>query len=258
MVGHGWTVKKLRRWIKQVFKCEVSRKVLLQILKQGDLSWKKCQKVLGKAKPEQRAAYIDQFQRLFAQVCQNEVLLIYVDEAHIHREMDLGYTWSPVGQRAWRVSDCPSLSDRVNWYGAYDFSRGRCMIWQDGKCNGDNTLHFLHHLKSWIGDVPLPVVLVWDGASYHRDKRVRTLASQLGLTLMPLPGYSPDLNPIEALWHWMREEVTRNYCHVSIRELLDACIAFIDLINRDPIQLISRLWPKFDLNPEYEKLLVSK
>ena len=38
--------------------------------------------------------------------------------------MDRGYIWSPVGQRAWRMSDCPSLSERVNWYGAYDFTIG--------------------------------------------------------------------------------------------------------------------------------------
>ncbi|MCB0198496.1 MAG: transposase [Anaerolineae bacterium] len=28
--------------------------------------------------------------------------------------------------------------------------------------------------------------------------------------MMPLPGYSPDLNPIEGLWKWMREEVTQH------------------------------------------------
>ncbi len=248
----------MRGWVKKVFQADVSRKVLYQVLQQGELSWKKCQKVLGRANPEKRAAYISQFQELFTQVCEQKVLLLYVDEAHIHREMDLGYTWSPVGERAWRVSDCPSLSDRLNWYGVYDFSRGRCMIWQDEKCNGDKTLLFLHQLKKWIGEVACPVVIVWDGASYHRDKRVQALATELNLTLKPLPGYSPDLNPIEGLWHWMRDEVTKDFCHPTVQALLEACLAFIDRINLDSIQLVARLWPRFDLNPAYEKLLVSK
>ena len=55
----------------------------------------------------------------------------------------------------------------------------------------------------------------------------------------------------------MREDVTKNYCHNTMRELFDACKAFIDGINADPEQLISRLWPIFELDPEYEKLLVS-
>ena len=82
-------------------------------------------------------------------------------------------------------------------------------------------------------------------------------AAELGFTLQPLPGYSPDLNPIEGLWKWMREEVTRNHCHLTMRELFDACKAFIDRINAAPDQLLTRLWPKFDLDPDYEKLLLS-
>ncbi len=55
----------------------------------------------------------------------------------------------------------------------------------------------------------------------------------------------------------MREEVTKDFCHPSVQALMEACLAFIDRINLDPIHLIARLWPRFDLNPDYEKLLVS-
>jgi len=124
-------------------------------------------------------------------------------------------------------------------------------------CNGDKTLLFLHQLKKWVGEVDCPVVIVWDGAFYHRDKRVQALATELNFILRPLPGYSPDLNPIEGLWHWMREEVTKDFCHSSVQALMEACLAFIDRINLDPLHLVSRLWPRFDLEPDYEKLLVS-
>ena len=70
-------------------------------------------------------------------------------------------------------------------------------------------------------------------------------------------GFYPDLNRIEGLWKWMREEVTCNHCHDSMRHLFDACKAFIDRINRDPTKLAYRLWPKFELDQDYEKLLVS-
>lgn len=56
----------------------------------------------------------------------------------------------------------------------------------------------------------------------------------------------------------MREEVTQNHCYTTMRALFDACKSFIDTINLDPVQLISRLWPKFDLDPDFEKLLFSK
>lgn len=255
--GHGWSVKKVRQWLKETFGRDLSRSTLNALLKKKGLSWKKCQKVLKKANPSQRAAFVAHLQDLFEQVCEEEIRLIYLDEAHFHRDLDLGYTWSPTGQPAWRVSDCPPLRDRINWYGAYDFSQGQCFIWHDGACNGQNTIKFLHHLADWLGDVSCPVVIIWDGAPCHRAKMVQQAAASLGFLLKPLPGYSPDLNPIEGLWKWMREEVTQGHCHASMSQLFDACTSFIARINLDPEQIISRLWPKFDLDPDFEKLLLS-
>ena len=260
--GHNWTVKKLRCWIRQVFGQEVSRRTVSKLLKQNGLSWKKCQKVLGKANPEKRAAFIQEFQALFARVCREEVRLLYIDESHFHRDMDLGYTWAETGKPAWRLSDCPPLKDRIDWYGAYDFSQGHCLLWSPegspGNCNGDNTCKFLRRLSDWLGPITCPVVIIWDGAPCHRAKTVQAQAAELGLTLLRLPGYSPDLNPIEGLWKWMREEVTHNHCYATMRNLFDACKNFIASINADPVQIISRLWPKFDLDPEFEQLLLSK
>lgn len=243
--------------MKDVFRCDVSRNLLRTLLKDNGLSWKKCQKLLAKAKPAQRQAYIEAFQIRFQQLCRSEIRIIYIDEAHFHRDLDLGYTWAPRGEPTWCLSDCPRLADRINWYGAYDFSQGQCFIWNEGACNGDNTVKFLRHLKLWLGDSLLPVVIIWDGAPCHRAKIVHTAAAALGFTLVSLPAYSPDLNPIEGLWKWMREDVTQHHCYSTMRDLFDACKAFVDRINLDPERLIARLWPKLELNPDFEKLLVS-
>ena len=53
----------------------------------------------------------------------------------------------------------------------------------------------------------------------------------------------------------MRQEVTRGFCHGSVAQLIGACQAFIACVNRDPIALIDRLWPKFELDPEFEEKL---
>lgn len=255
--GYGWSLKKLQAWVAHVFGLTISRGALRRLLKRNGLSWKKCQKLLGKANPEKRAAFMQEYLALFEQLCAGQIRLVYIDESHFHREMDLGYTWAPVGERAWRISDCPRLADRINWYGAYDFSNGQCFIWNEGACNGENTVKFLQHLKAWLGHSPLPTVIIWDGAPCHRAKIVQAAAAELDFTLMPLPGYSPDLNPIEGLWKWMRQDVTNNHCYPTMRALFDACKGFINRINLDPDAIIARLWPKFVLNPVIEKLLVS-
>ena len=55
----------------------------------------------------------------------------------------------------------------------------------------------------------------------------------------------------------MREEVTQHHSYKTMRDLFLACKNFIDRINDDPDALVKRLWPKLDLDPEFEKLLIS-
>ena len=56
--------------------------------------------------------------------------------------------------------------------------------------------------------------MIWDNAPAHRGEPVREYlrAPGLGLRLINLPGYSPDFNPDEAVWGWVREEATGNLC----------------------------------------------
>ena len=239
----------------QAFGLRAGRNSIRRVLRRAKLTWKKVKKLLGKAKPEKRAAHVQELLRLFAGVCDGEVILIYVDEVHIHRDLDLGYTWGRKGQRLWRVSDCPSLSDRLNGYGAYDFTNGECLLWQDGWCNGQQTVQFLRALASWRAGKAGRLVLVWDNAPCHVAKVVTAEAARLEIEVVNLPGYSPDLNPIERLWDWMREDVSRGFCHTSVAQLVAACQAFIERINGDPVALVDRLWPKFELHPVFEEKL---
>ena len=112
-------------------------------LHRAGLTWKKCKKLLGKANPAKREDFLRRFEALYRQMCDGRVILIYVDEAHFHRDLDLGYSWGRKGERLWQVSNCPGLSEKINWYGAYNFTQGSCLIWNEGQCNSTHTAQFL-------------------------------------------------------------------------------------------------------------------
>lgn len=155
------------------------------------------------------------------------------------------------------MSDCPSLSERINWYGAYNFTEGSCFIWNEGNCNTAHTAEFLEHVANWTGSRDRRVIVIWDRAPWHRPKLLHEKAAELNMELIELPSYSPDLNPMEALWKWMREEVTQHHCYQSLKTLFTACWQFIDAINNDPLAVVDRLWPRFELDPDMEKLRFS-
>lgn len=66
------------------------------------------------------------------------------------------------------------------------------------------------------------VVLVWDGAGYHVAKALRVPAN---LTLVGLPPYSPELNPVERLWRYLRQRHWSNRVYDDIEALEEAALA---------------------------------
>ena len=58
-------------------------------------------------------------------------------------------------------------------------------------------------LEQFSGELPTGVhaVLIWDGAGFHTGK---DLVVPGNVSLIRLPPYSPELNPAENLWHYLR------------------------------------------------------
>lgn len=54
-----------------------------------------------------------------------------------------------------------------------------------------------------------PITLVLDNARYQRNAVVQSLAQELHITLLFLPGYSPNLNLIERLWKFIKRHTLR-------------------------------------------------
>jgi transposase len=68
------------------------------------------------------------------------------------------------------------------------------------------------------------VVLVLDGAGWHRAK---ALAVPANITLMYLPPYSPELNPVERLWLYIKRNTIRNRIYLTLDELQNSICDFL-------------------------------
>jgi hypothetical protein len=62
---------------------------------------------------------------------------------------------------------------------------------------------------------------------------------------------------VEALWRWLREDVTYHHCHAGLDDLIRRVAAFQARINQEPYALANRLRGKDHLDPEEEKLRFS-
>ena len=86
-------------------------------------------------------------------------------------------------------------------------------------------------------------VLVCDGAGWHRTGG--RLVVPTNITLLPLPGYAPELNPIENVWAYIRGNFLNITVWDTYDEIVDACCrawnTFITDITR-VASVTSRTW----------------
>lgn len=66
----------------------------------------------------------------------------------------------------------------------------------------------------WFSTMLLPSVsrgsvIVMDNARFHQKKVLHELAGQAGCHVLFLPPYSPDLNPIEIFWAWLKARLRK-------------------------------------------------
>jgi transposase len=58
-----------------------------------------------------------------------------------------------------------------------------------------------------LPDLPPNAVIVMDNASFHRKNALRRIIDNTDFSLLFLPPYSPDLNPIEHFWAWIKRKL---------------------------------------------------
>ena len=65
------------------------------------------------------------------------------------------------------------------------------------------------------------VIMIWDRAGFHTSNNVRVPEN---VTLIHLPAYSPQLNPIEKLWQYLRKHYWSNRVYADYDALRGAAI----------------------------------
>ena len=114
----------------------------------------------------------------------------------------------------------------------------------DGYFNAPEVSAFLRDLLRHLrGDV----VVLWDGGPSHKGPAIRQLlAAYPRLTLERLPAYTPDLNPVEWAWSWLKYGKMANSPSLSVAEVEGKVTEHLIDLKHDP-QLLRKLWDGSDL-----------
>ena len=177
--------------------------------------------------------YQDGFQNGFPSILipKRRGRFFFFDEANI--------SWCPESGRIYRISgteykvNTPGRNETKYILGSleYPFCGGLYEIYSH-KRNQEFRKHLEHLMEMYPDDY---LFIYRDNASSHVTPMLDEflLSNRDRLILVPSPTYSPNLNLIERLWHYMRDNITRSHFYIT----LDAkCLALIKWLETLPIQ----------------------
>lgn len=99
----------------------------------------------------------------------------------------------------------PSGRKRLNVLGALDaLTKELIMVVNETTLTAETVCELLSKLALHVGEGAITVVL--DNARYQRCALVQAHAAALGIEVLYLPSYSPQLNLIERLWRFVRKD----------------------------------------------------
>jgi len=92
-------------------------------------------------------------------------------------------------------------------------------------------------------------ILIWlDGASYYTSPWLREKLKGTRIVIPDLPPYSPNLNLIERLWKFFKQEIVYNQYYEKYADFVEACKGFFRCRTKYKEKLRSRLTEKFQLH----------
>jgi putative transposase len=104
-----------------------------------------------------------------------------------------------------------------NCFGFYALM-GRSVLRFIGKGNQETMRQMLQAIRA-ANEEAETIVVVWDNHSAHLTASVQAKARELGIVLVNLPPYSPDLNPIERIWKQVKKAISEQALIKTVEEL---------------------------------------
>lgn len=161
---------------------------------------------------------------------------MFEDEAGFGRINKPKYCWCAKGVRP--TTPCHHIREYRYAYGAVEPQTGESFFLVLPYCNTICMNVYLRELsKKYPDDF---ILLVADGAAWHKSKG---LELQSNIEILPLPPYTPEMNPIEPIWKELRKRGFRNEIFVTLEKVVERLCETICSLTNDTVKSITgRQW----------------
>ena len=180
-----------------------------------------------KACKEQQDKWIAEYRDLKANLPEDETIC-FTDGVHPTHNVQPAYGWIRKGLR----KEIPSNTgrSRINLSGAVDMISHKVIVQEDKTLNAESTINFFKKIEAAY-PTKSKVHVFCDNAGYYKNQAVQEYLRSSKIDLHFLPPYSPNLNPIERLWKWMKERIIYNTYYPGFHEFREAIFGFFSTVS---------------------------
>ena len=199
--------------------------------------------VPAKADPDQQNKFLEEnLTPKLKEAKEGKRAVLFLDSAHFVHAIFLGFLW--VLTRVFIKS--ASGRSRFNVLGAIDaITHHLITVCNTSYVNAETVCEILRKIADHY---TVPITVVLDNAKYQKCRLVAALASDLGIELLYLPPYSPNLNLIERLWGYVKRECLYCQHYATFAEFTKAIQGCLERVNGvDKNRIASLLTLKFQL-----------
>ena len=203
--------------------------------------YKKPKHIPSKADPVEQEAFIKQYEQL-KKTKNPEDKIFFVDAVHPLHNSQPAYGWIKKGEEKGLKSNTGRLM--VNLNGAYNIEEDKVTIREDESINSQSTIALFEQL---LKENPFGILyIIRDNARYYYSKLVKEfLQTHPRMQYIKMPPYSPNLNLIERLWGFFKEETTHNRYYEKFAEFKKTCLDFFANIADYKAELERRMTENF-------------
>ena len=219
--GGRITVDDVQSLLAEEFNCCYSRSGIYTLLDRLNIVWISGRSKHPKHSEEAIEAFKDMFpeeiQRIKEQINTKKIEIWWQDESRIGQQGSLSRVWARKGTRPRVVRQRQFLSTYIFGAVCPDRDIGCAMILP--QCNSGMMQIHLDQISQEIQENHHAIILM-DRASWHTTE---ALNIPKNISLMPLPPYSPELNPMEQVWQQLRKIKLSNTNFEDYDHIVDSC-----------------------------------
>jgi transposase len=111
------------------------------------------------------------------------------------------------------------------------------LVQEDKTLNAESMIRFFQKIEEAYPE-KRKIHIFCDNAPYYRNKEVKQHLETSKISLHFLPPYSPNLNPIERLWKWMKERVIYNTYYEHFEDFKGAIFGFFAVLSTVTVESV--------------------